>query len=123
MERKIVIKKIWTVANSLYGKEKNKYIYGMIQFIYDKNRLRELNDDELMEVLRSLIIELSMNECPQAPNEWRLIKVLQKKIGWSDEHLRNYIRHYAHIDSPRFITQREAKIIISAMQKIRERQT
>jgi hypothetical protein len=121
MERKIIIKRIWTIAHALYGRDKERYIYGMINFVFDKERFRELSDEQLYEVWRILINELSMNECPQAPQEWRLIKVLQRQAGWSDEHLKNYLKHYAHISSPRFMTQHEAKIVISAMKKIIKR--
>jgi len=121
MERRIIIKRIWTIAHALYGRDKEKHVYDMINFVFDKNRLRELSDEQLYEVWRVLINKLSMNECPQAPQEWRLIKVLQRQAGWSDEHLKNYLKRYAHISSPRFMTQHEAKIVISAMKKIIKR--
>jgi hypothetical protein len=77
-----------------------------------------LTDEELEEMVKVFVEMLSEKECPSAPHEWRLIKVLQKKLGWTNEHLLNYIKKYARVDHPRFLTQYEARIVITAMMTI-----
>jgi hypothetical protein len=118
IDRKRLLKRLWAIADRLFGKEKEEKVYSYVSFVYEKERLRELTDEELEEMVKAFVEMLSENECPSAPNEWRLIKVLQKKLGWTNEHLLNYIKKYARVDHTRFLTQYEAKIVISAMMTI-----
>lgn len=119
--RKKLIKRIWTIAQKLYGHEKEKKVYDMIEFVFNRKRMRELTDEELREIYTVLIDMLSEKECPQASGEWKVIKAIQKKLGWSDEHLLNYIHKYARVSHPRFLEYRTARLVIAAMKKIQRR--
>jgi hypothetical protein len=118
IDRKRLLRRLWAIADSLFGKEKEEKVYSYVSFVYEKERLRELTDEELEEMVKAFVEMLSEKECPSAPHEWRLIKVLQKKLGWTNEHLLNYIKKYARVDHPRFLTQYEARIVITAMMTI-----
>ncbi len=50
--------------------------------------------------------------------QWEKILVLQKALGWNDEHRDNYIRKHGHIDSVRFMTVPIGRAIITGMEKI-----
>jgi len=111
--RNQLIKRLWAIAHSLYGKDKEAYVYRIIENMFKREKIRELSDPEISK----LIDYLKRQECPFAPDEWRRIKWLQKKVGWSNEHLLNYIRKYAKVDHPRFLTPDKTRIIISALTK------
>lgn len=115
------IKRLWAIANKLYGRQKEKSIYDMIHFVYEKERIRELTDEELNDVLNHLIKMLSEEECPQAPGEYRVIKALQRKLGWDDSYLNNFIRKVTGVSHIRFLDYYSARATISALRKLEKK--
>lgn len=116
------LRSLWAMANRVYGKDKEKIIYSMI-FVYKKERIHDLTEQEFDDLLRHMRLYLSDSECPSAPKEWRLIKVLQRQAGWTDEHLSNYIKKHAHVDHPRFLDYYSARAIITGLINIQKKIT
>lgn len=52
--------------------------------------------------------------------QWDRIKWLQHEIGWTDEHLINYILKHAHIDRIEWFTGVAATKVVFALEKIRD---
>lgn len=114
------LKRLWAIAHSLYGDRKKEVIYSRVEFLYNKERLRDLTDEEFGEMIKMLLDELSEKECPSAPNEWRLIKSLQRQLGWDEEHLMNYIKKHANVDHPRFLNYYTARAIVTGLKRIKK---
>ncbi len=117
MERTRKIKHLWALANSLWGKEKEKYIYDSITFCYGKERLRELTDEEIDDTIKMLRKMEAEYKCPKAPAEWIKIKQLQRKYKITDEHLRNFIKKVTGVSHERFLDFYTARAVISALYK------
>ncbi len=111
------LRKLWALAQSVYGKNKEEAVYSLIQFLYGKERIRELTEEEFANLMKELLSMLSVKECPQAPGEWRVIKLYQRKLGWSDEHLINFIRKVTGVSHPRFLDYRTSRAVIDALDK------
>jgi hypothetical protein len=53
--------------------------------------------------------------------QWRKIRWLQRRLGWSDRHLTNYICKLARISHIRFLTAGAARAAITGMEKMDEK--
>jgi NADH:ubiquinone oxidoreductase subunit E len=115
------VKKLWAIAQKIYGRGKEQKIYALIDFVYQKQHLRELTDSEISELIAELTKILSEQECPQAPGEWRVIKALQRQLGWTDEHLINFIQKVTGISHPRFLEYKTSRAVINALRKTKRR--
>lgn len=117
------LRRLWATAHKIYGHEKEEKIYSLIGFVYGKERLRELTEEEFSDLLSNLTRLLSEQECPQAAGEWRVIKALQRQLRWSDEHLTNFIRKVTGISHPRFLDYKTSRAVINALNRIKRRNT
>jgi phage gp16-like protein len=50
--------------------------------------------------------------------QWRHVRYLQKRLGWTDANLRGFVRHVCHIDHERFLTAKLARELISGLKNM-----
>lgn len=126
MDRKGMIKAIWTISSNLELRET-----GVYQLLYgetNKAKMSDCTDAELQKLLKALD---SLKETKKPKNgrittkQYNYIKALEKQIGWADEpkHLRSYIKKYAKIDFLEWLTSKQASNIIIALKNIKLQMT
>lgn len=113
------LKRFWVLAAQLGGEQ---FVYNTVWDRFKKSRLHELTRDEFLELLKDMMRVSRRCTCETHHGQascaqYRRIKHLQRRLGWSDDRLTAYIRKYAHIDSIRFLTVPKARGIIAGMEK------
>jgi hypothetical protein len=82
--------------------------------------LKGLTLEDWGSLVERLMAKVADADCPAdcSTESWRRICWLRRDLGWSDEHLDNYIRRQLHIDRGLLHTH-GARAIITGLERIR----
>lgn len=94
-------------------------VRGMLFEHYGKTRLHDLTRREFLGAMSALLKKQDMHHGWSSADQWEKIKWLQRRLGWTDRHLENFIKRHRQIDSIRFLDVPAARDVITAMEKIR----
>lgn len=124
------LKRFWAIARQAGVSQEG--VRAIINGHYPgKNRLHDLSRVEFIQLMDLLfhgpgktadtIPDLDIRHGSCQDGQWRKIRWLQRRLGWPDDHLVNYIRKACGIDSVRFMTTWGARAVITGMENVYER--
>ena len=118
------LKRFWAVARKA-GVSKDGVHLIIEGHFPGKSRLHDLTRGQFIFMMNLLFSngdapdqELEERHGNINDNQWRKIRYLQRRLGWSDVHLTNYICKLARISHIRFLTTGAARAAIIGMEKM-----
>jgi hypothetical protein len=84
--------------------------------------LKTLTEHQWRRIIAQLREDQSRREAPGCGfTQWQRIQYLRRQLGWTDEHLRNFLKMIAKVDHERFLDAPGARAVLAGLQKIKAR--
>jgi hypothetical protein len=125
MERNALIKSIWGCAHELgVGDEE---LHMILSRETGKDSMRAATDGELQKLLGAVRLykdAKAVQRGGMTEKQHRYIKDLERKLGWAGDpsRLRGFVKKYAKVDSPKWLTLKRAGKIIEGLKSLLEQQ-
>jgi len=124
------LKRFWAIARAVGVSQDG--VHAIIEGHFSgKSRLHDLTRVEFIQLMDLLVhgpggktdtipdLDIRHGACQES--QWRRIRWLQRRIGWIDAHLVNYIKKQCGIHHVQFLTTWGARAVITGMEKIHEK--
>ncbi len=96
-------------------------LYTLLLERFDAERMSALSCKQADDLIRDLRRhQLNLGPDRLSPDQYRAIFGYAKYLGWTPQHLRNYMRQHAGVDDARWLTGAQARAILTGMEKIKQ---